>query len=229
MRPGALSRALNSRHPLPSGCGAGLPISGVVNYRSGGGDVAPPTIAAVPVFRQFSPCLSRCASNSGQFMIYDPRPSATASPTGFSFRSVRGRVSGDRPSCGEHSAFDAERGPASVSGRRDPARGPVWQREPECWHIVQWKSGGSDENGTHHRSSRLRRCDIDPGRCNLATGGGSGDGDGLDDGTAVVAAPRRRSLISTWPNIARYHSRFWTGELRDDRCVFPVFRACAAP
>lgn len=63
----------------------------------------------------------------------------------------------------------------------------------------------------------------------LATGGGSGDGDGLDDGAAVVAASRRRSLISTWPNVARYHSRFWTGELRVDRCVFPVFRACAAP
>ncbi|KYM92401.1 hypothetical protein ALC53_00856 [Atta colombica] len=110
-----------------------------------------------------------------------------------------------------------EWGLASVSGRRDPARGPVRQREPE------W----SDENGTHHRSTRLRRCDIDPGRHNLATDGGSGDGDGLDDGAAVVAAPRRRSLISTWPNIARYHSRFWTGELRDDRCVFPVFRARA--
>ncbi|EGI63130.1 hypothetical protein G5I_08578 [Acromyrmex echinatior] len=103
-----------------------------------------------------------------------------------------------------------EWGLASVSGRRDPARGPVRQ-------------------GTHHRSSRLRRCDIDPGRRNLATDGGSGDGDGLDDGVAVVAAPRRRSLISTWPNIARYHSRSWTGELRDDRCVFPVFRARAVP
>jgi len=125
--------------------------------------------------------------------------------------------------------FDTERGPVSVSGRRDPARGPVRQREPECRNIVQWKNGGSDENGTLHQSSRLRRCDIDPGRRNLATDGGSGDGDGLDDGAAVVAAPRRRSLISTWPNVARYHSRFWTGELRNDRCVFPVFRARAVP
>lgn len=162
-------------------------------------------------------------------MIYDPRPSVTALLTGFSFRSVRGRVNGARPSCGEHSAFDAERGPASVSGRRDPARGLTRWREPECRNVVQWKIGGSDENGTHHRSARLRRSDIDPGRRNLAAGGGSGDGDGLDDGAAVVAAPRRRSLISTWPNVARYHSRSWTGELRDDRCVFPVFRARAAP
>ncbi|KYN29607.1 hypothetical protein ALC57_00869 [Trachymyrmex cornetzi] len=94
-----------------------------------------------------------------------------------------------------------EWGPASVSGRRDPARGPVWQRKPECRNVVQWKSGGSDENGTHHRSSRLRRCDIDPGRRNLATDGGSGDGDGLDDGPGE----RARNFIS--------------GPIRYDRCA----------
>jgi len=36
--------------------------------------------------------------------------------------------------------------------------------------------------------------DIDPGRRNLATNGGSRDGDGLDDGAAVVALLSLRGL-----------------------------------
>lgn len=150
--PSTLSRT-ELGHPFPSRYRAGLSTRvGVADYRSGGGDVAPPAIAAVSVFRQFSPCLSRCASNSGLFMIYDPRPSATASLTGPSYRSVRGRANGDRLSHGEHSDIRPRSGDQRVYlAAGDPARGPARRREPECRNAVQLPSGGSDENGTHHR------------------------------------------------------------------------------
>lgn len=98
-----------------------------INHRSGGGDVAPPTIAVV--FRQFSPCLSRCAPCGRLVMIYDPsvvrlprRPAPRPTSRNRSPPIVRGTRTG----------FCIVRGP-----RLACVTFAIQQGKPKCWNVDQ--------------------------------------------------------------------------------------------